>query len=169
MAKKFLVFCWTSLLAMSGRKMRKRGWTSAQTTETVHQTRGHTAGKKRKEDDPLTALDVPQIVQAIVDSLHNYSSCTEGGGDNGITGVPVWITNKQWSSHKQLVSLLFGSIPVTIATLPNIIKYDHTYEITHHYQASVVAKSLLVCPYRGLFLRPDRHVYIDIHCRHLQC
>ena len=67
---------------MSSRKTRKRGHVSSQTTETVHCTRGCSAGKKRKEDDPLTARDIPQIVQAVVDTLHS-SSRTSGGGDNG--------------------------------------------------------------------------------------
>ena len=72
--------------AMSSKKMRKRCH-SSQTTETVHRTHGRTVGKKRKEDDPLTARDIPQIVQAVVDSLRESSSCTSGGGDNGITGA----------------------------------------------------------------------------------
>ena len=66
--------------------MRNRG-RSSQTTKTVHCTRGHAAGKKRKEDDPLTAQDIPQIVQAVVDSLRDPSSHTSGGGNNGITGT----------------------------------------------------------------------------------
>ena len=67
---------------MSSRKTRKRGRASSQTTETIQCTRGHSAGKKRKEDDPLMARDIPQIVQAVVDTLRG-SSRTSGGGDNG--------------------------------------------------------------------------------------
>ena len=34
---------------------------------------GRAVGKKRKKDDLLTARDIPQIVQAVVDSLHDSS------------------------------------------------------------------------------------------------
>ena len=71
---------------MPSKKTKKSG-SSSQTTATVHQTRGHAAGKKRKEDDSLTARDIPQIVQAFVDSLRGSSSRNSGGGDNGITGA----------------------------------------------------------------------------------
>ena len=71
---------------MPSKKTRKRG-SSSQTTETVHRTRGYTAGKKRKEDDPLMAWDILQIVQAVLDSLRDSSSRNSSGGDNGITGA----------------------------------------------------------------------------------
>ena len=38
----------------------------------------------RKEDNPLMAQDILQIMQAVVDSLHDSSSRTIGGRDNGI-------------------------------------------------------------------------------------
>ena len=53
-----------------------RGCTNTQITGMVYLTRGHTAGKKKEEDDPLAARDIPQIVQAVVDLLQSSSSLT---------------------------------------------------------------------------------------------
>ena len=33
------------------------------------------------------ACDIPQIVQAVMDSLSDSASSTSNGGDNGITGI----------------------------------------------------------------------------------
>ena len=65
--------------------MRMRGRTDSQTIGIVYLTREHTAGKKKKEDNPLVARDIPQIVQAVVDLLQHSPSHSSDNEDNGIT------------------------------------------------------------------------------------
>ena len=80
-AKKLLVFFLGVFIQQCQVKTRKRG-RSSQTTETVHCTRRRAAGKNWKIDNPLTARDIPQVTQAVVDSLRDSSS-----RDSGITGA----------------------------------------------------------------------------------
>ena len=49
--------------------MRMRDRINSQTIGMVNLTRGHIAGKKKKEDNPLVARDISQIVQAVVNLL----------------------------------------------------------------------------------------------------
>lgn len=71
-----------------------RGCTDSQTTGVVYLTHGHTAGKKKKEYNPLVARDIPQIVQAVVDLLQNSPSHSSDNKDSGLT----WADESRTSS-----------------------------------------------------------------------
>ena len=70
---------------------------NSQTIGMVNLTRGHIAGKKKKEDNPLEGRDISQIVQAVVNLLQNSPSHSSDNEHNGLTQA-----DESWTSSGAL-------------------------------------------------------------------